>query len=62
MYSPDLLAYHWYRRDENGTWSRKQGTMPVTYWDAVGDPITDPASCKRGYYDCFLGYYEVGPN
>ena len=61
-YSTTDRDYHWYRRDADGTWSHKPGTLRVRAWDASGNQITDPASCDRGNYDCFLGYYEVGPN
>jgi hypothetical protein len=36
--------YHWVRRDENGTWSQKDGTDQVTNFDYAGHPILDPAA------------------
>ena len=62
VYASDGSDYHWYRRNEDGTWSHKPGITPIISWDASGNPITDPATCDRGIYDSFLGYYEVGPN
>jgi len=50
LYSkPDQAAgwpgdYHWVRRDENGTWSQKDGTDQVTNFDYAGHPILDPAA------------------
>ena len=32
------------------------------FYDANGNIITDPATCKRGRYGTFVGYFEVGPN
>ena len=62
VYATDGTDYHWYRRNDDGTWSHKPGSTPVINWDASGNTITDPATCDRGIYDGFLGYYEVGPN
>ena len=61
-YATDGSDYHWYRRNDDGTWSHKPGSTPIISWDASGNTITDPATCNRGIYDGFLGYYEVGPN
>lgn len=62
VYATDGSDYHWYRRNDDGTWSHKPGSTPIISWDASGHTITDPATCDRGIYDGFLGYYEVGPN
>jgi len=62
VYATDGTDYHWYRRNDDGTWSHKPGSTPIISWDASGHTITDPATCDRGIYDGFLGYYEVGPN
>lgn len=62
VYATDGTDYHWYRRNDDGTWSHKPGSTPIISWDASGNTITDPATCDRGIYDGFLGYYEVGPN
>ena len=61
-YSSNEKAFHWYRRGDDGTWSHKPGNTPIISWDESGNTITDPATCNRGIYDAFLGYYEVGPN
>lgn len=37
--------YHWYRLDDDGTWSHKPGDLPVI--PGVKDPITD--ALNRGY-------------
>ena len=62
VYATDGSDYHWYRRNDDGTWSHKPGSTPIIHWDDSGNTITDPATCDRGIYDGFLGYYEVGPN
>ena len=61
-FSSNDKAFHWYRRDDDGTWSHKPGTDPISFWDESGNIITDPAACDRGLYDMFFGYYEIGPN
>ena len=61
-YASDGSDYHWYKRDPDGTWSHKRGAYIVENWDYAHRTITDPANCNRGKYDCFLGYYEIGPN
>ena len=62
VYATDGTDYHWYRRNDDGTWSHIPGSTPIISWDASGHTITDPATCNWGIYDGFLGYYEVGPN
>lgn len=61
-YATDGTDYHWWRKNDDGTWSHKPGSTPIIHWDASGNTITDPGNCDRGIYDGFLGYYEVGPN
>ena len=41
--------YHWYREDDDGTWSHKRGLGPCTNLDASDNPITDPSQCDRNY-------------
>ena len=61
-YSTANFDYHWWRRDEDGTWSHKPGTDPIMYCDFSDATITDPQTSDRAHYNVFLGYYEVGPN
>jgi len=61
--------FHFYLKDEDGSWSHKRGTLPDCNTDASGNIIWDPATCDRDYsgendgpiYNEFIGYYEVGP-
>jgi hypothetical protein len=53
--------YHWYRQNDDGTWSYKMGGSFVYYEDAIGQPIGDPKTCARGPYIHFVGYYMVIP-
>lgn len=39
--------YHWYRQDEDGTWSHKPGYDTVRNVDASGNPITNPETANR---------------
>jgi RHS repeat-associated protein len=41
------VDYHWYRQDDNGTWSQKHGLMPCQNVDESGNPITDPGKANR---------------
>jgi len=59
--SPSQSDYHFWRRDEDGMWSHKQGTTDISYVDFSGNTITDPLFSDRGHYECFIGYYEIGP-
>lgn len=53
--------FHWYRRDDDGFWSHKQGQLPPTQLDDLGHRIVDPATCARGPYLFFGGYFCVCP-
>jgi RHS repeat-associated protein len=57
--APDI-DYHWYRQNDDGTWSHKPGSTPVTNVDNSGNVITNPENADRGIYTDFIGYYEVG--
>jgi hypothetical protein len=49
--------YHWFRKDSNGTWSHKPGTLPPTNTDWSSQTITDPETADRGVYTEFGGYF-----
>jgi len=53
--------YHWYRQNDDGTWSHKLGESAVTNLDHSGAVITNPETASRGAYTQFVGYFEVGP-
>ena len=57
-YAPGI-DYHWWRKNEDGTWYHKPGTTPIQTADSSGNIITDPRECDRGIYTEFLGYYVV---
>lgn len=44
------IDYHWYRQDNTGCWSHKQGCWPVTDRDNSGNVIADPQHCDLGAY------------
>jgi len=50
-------AYHWWRKDNDGTWSSKMGGNPATNLDFSENPITDIEHCDRGGYDTIVGYF-----
>lgn len=57
------VDYHWYRQDNDGTWSHKPGNTNATNLDASDNPITNPERANRDYgrynYREFCGYYYV---
>ena len=52
--SPD---FHWYRKMREGFWGHKPGRTAVRNTDNSGKVITDPATCNRGPYTIFCGYF-----
>ena len=57
----DGSDYHFYRQDNNGLWSHKDGWKLATNKDAKGRIIKNPELAERGHLDLFCGYYAV-PN
>lgn len=58
--------YHWYREDEDGTWSHKPGGTDAISVDGSGNPVTDPANANHNYsnltglnYHTFCGFMCV---
>jgi hypothetical protein len=39
--------YHWYRQDEDGSWSHKPGKSEVRNVDSAGNPISNPETAAR---------------
>lgn len=54
--------YHFYRQDESGMWSHKDGGLGITNLDYSGNTITDPKVSDRGRYDEFCSYFCVPNN
>lgn len=55
--SPTIHDYHWYRKMKEGFWGHKPGGTPVRNVDNSGRVIVDPATCNRGPYTTFCGYF-----
>ncbi len=53
--------YHFYRQDNNGLWSHKDGCKLATNKDAKGRIIKNPELAETGHLDLLCGYYAV-PN
>ena len=57
--------YHFYRQDNDGWWSHKDGSNQVKRYDAEGEPIWNPQTAARDYrprgsflnYTDFCGFY-----
>ncbi len=66
-----IQDYHWYRHNEDGSWSGKGGNGPATNLDGAGKLIVDPRTANRFVgtdgagnelnYVKFVGYYAVTP-
>ncbi len=41
--------FHWYRRNDDGSWSHKPGSTCARTTDAAGAEITDPAKADRSF-------------
>ena len=57
-------TYHFYRRDDNGKWSHKDGGRVISLVDASGVEILDPKISNRNYgpkrnYSDFCQYFCV---
>lgn len=39
--------YHWYRQDDDGSWSHKPGHSKVINTDSAGNPISNPETANR---------------
>jgi hypothetical protein len=51
--------FHWYRQDDDGTWSHKPGDGPARNVDDSDNPILNPETADRGPYTDFCGYFCV---
>ena len=54
---PNGGDYHWYRLMREGFWAHKPGPTAVRNVDNSNRVITDPATCDRGPYTMFCGYF-----
>ncbi len=54
---PGFVDFHWYRKMKEGFWGHKPGSTPVRNVDNSGRVINDPATCNRGPYTHFCGYF-----
>jgi hypothetical protein len=52
--------FHFYRQNEDGTWSHKLPGEKVKNTDANGKLIYNPEIANRGNYGKFIGFYYVG--
>ena len=56
---PHPRDYHWYRKESNGYWTHIEGHEDPNFVDEDKQRICDPASCNRGRYNIFVGYFRV---
>jgi len=72
--SPKTPIYHYYRQNNDGTWSHKDGSLPSTNLDSKNRVITDLEKSNKNYtpdkryknnildYTDFCGYYCMPRN
>jgi len=58
----DKEDYHWYRQNDDGTWSHKMGMAEASNKDKKDKVITNPETCNRGSYRKFKGYFLIREN
>ena len=58
----DRNDYHWYRQNDDGTWSHKIGQLEANNEDIDNRIITNPEICNRGSYKKFKGYFLIRKN
>ena len=51
--------YHWYRQNDDRTWSHKVGSNSVKRTDHSGKIITNPEICNRGDYNKLISYFLI---
>jgi hypothetical protein len=51
------VDFHWYRLMREGYWAHKPGGTAVRNVDNCGNVIYNPATCCRGIYTQFCGYF-----
>ena len=49
--------YHWYRKDDDGTWSHKNGWRPASRHDAHGQIILEPRQGAEADCPVFGGFF-----
>jgi hypothetical protein len=54
---PGFVDFHWYRLMREGFWGHKPGMTAVRNVDNSGRVIVNPATCDRGPYTIFCGYF-----
>ena len=54
---PRFVDFHWYRFLKEGFWGHKPGSTPVRNVVNSYKVITNPATCNRGPYTQFCGYF-----
>ena len=54
--------YHFYRQDEDGLWSHKDGGKKAIKTDIGGNIIEDPKRIKKSEYKDFCNYYCIPKN
>jgi hypothetical protein len=54
--------FHFYRKCSGGRWCHKPGRTAARNYDNSGRLIYSPATCNRGYYTQFCGYWYVNNN
>lgn len=61
VFPTTIRDFHWYRREEDGRWSHKNGWRDVSFVDEIGAEILEPREAVSSSYPLFGGFFLV-PN
>lgn len=59
--TPRVSDFHFYRQDDDGRWSHREGEDPACDVDGRRRAILDPRTADRDGYTTFCGYYCANP-
>lgn len=59
FFAEDDEDFHWYRKDDDGTWSHKDGWHAPSNQDELGQVIEDPRTHPPTAYTLFGGFFLV---
>ncbi len=62
VFSSSGKGFHYYRQDNTGLWSHKDGWTKATNKDKKGRLIKNIEQADRGSYDQIIGYYIIPNN
>ena len=59
FFSEDQKDFHWYRKDDSGLWSHKDGRGAASNLDGMRSQMKSPIEIERSKYPIFGGFFLV---